>query len=212
MLNDVVTIERKHTNAAATLFDRVIHDRKSKFIVTISGEVGTGKCEIAHELGRKLIEAGISVKLLHMDSYYHIPPSERLEWRKKHGLEKIGYDEYDWKTINHNIDDFRMNKKSVLPLVDLFTQKVDQLHTDFNGIEILVIEGLYSIRINQSDLRVFIELTYEDTWEEQKETHKEVLDDFRMEVLAHEHKAVQSLKSLADFYIDFDTAGEIFHL
>ena len=212
MLNDVVTIEKKHTNAATTLFDRVIHDRKSKFIVTISGEVGTGKCEIAHELGRKLIEKGISVKLLHMDNYYIIPPLERLEWRKKHGLEKIGYDEYDWKTINHNIDDFRMSKKSVIPVVDLFTQKVDQLHTDFNGIEVLIIEGLYSIRINQSDLRVFIELTYEDTWDEQKETHKEVLDDFRMEVLKHEHKAFQSLKGLADFYIDFDTAGETFHL
>jgi uridine kinase len=212
MLNDVVTIEKKHTNAAITLFDRVLRDRKTKFIVTISGEVGAGKCEIAHELGRKLLEAGISVKLLHMDNYYHIPPLERLEWRKKNGLEKIGYDEYDWKTINHNIDDFRMSKKSVLPVVDLFTQKVDQLHTDFNGIEILVIEGLYSIRINQSDLRVFIELTYEDTWDEQMVTHKEVLDDFRMEVLKHEHKAVQSLKGLADFYIDFDTAGEIFHL
>jgi|APDOM4702015159_1054818.scaffolds.fasta_scaffold04498_1 uridine kinase len=212
MLNDVVTIEKKHTNAANTLYDRVIRDRKTKFIVTISGEVGTGKCEIAHELGRKLIEQGISVKLLHMDNYYHIPPLERLEWRKKQGLEKIGYDEYDWDKINKIIDDFRMNKKSVIPVVDLFTQKVDQLHTDFKDIEILIIEGLYSIRINQSDLRVFIELTYEDTWDEQKLTHKEVLDDFRMEVLAHEHKAVQSLKGLADFYIDFDTANEIFHL
>jgi uridine kinase len=105
-----------------------------------------------------------------------------------------------------------MNKKSVLPVVDLFTQQVDQLQTDFKGIEVLIIAGLYSIKINQSDLRVFIELTYEDTWEEQELTHKEVLDDFRMEVLKHEHKAVQSLKNLADFYIDFDTAGEIFHL
>jgi len=212
MLNDVVTIEKKHTNAATTLFDRVIRDRKPKFIVTISGEVGTGKCEIAHELGRKLIDSGISVKLLHMDNYYHIPPLERHAWRIKNGLEKIGYDEYDWNKVNSNIDDFRMNKTSVLPVVDLFTQKVDQLHTDFEGIEVLIIEGLYSIRINQSDLRVFIELTYEDTWEEQMLTHKEVLDDFRLEVLKHEHKAVQSLKPLADFYIDFDTAGEIFHL
>jgi uridine kinase len=212
MLNDVVTIEKKHTNAAITLYDRVIRDRKTKFIVTISGEVGTGKCEIAHELGRKLIEAGISVKLLHMDNYYHIPPLKRQEWRKKNGLEKIGYDEYDWNTINKNIDDFRMNKKSVMPVVDLFTQKVDQLHTDFNGIDVLIISGLYSIRINQSDLRVFIELTYEDTWDEQMVTHKEVIDDFRMEVLKQEHKAVQSLKGQADFYIDFDTAGEIFHL
>ena len=212
MLNDVVTIEKKHTNAATTLFDRVIRDRKTKFIVTISGEVGTGKCEIAHELGRKLIEAGISVKLLHLDNYYIIPPLERVEWRKANGLEKIGYDEYDWNTVNQNIDDFRMNKKSAMPIVDLFTQRVDQLHTDFQGIDILIIAGLYSIRINQSDLRVFIELTYEDTWDEQQITHKEILDDFRLEVLKHEHKAVQSLKPLADFYIDFDTAGEIFHL
>ncbi|MEI6061584.1 MAG: uridine kinase [Bacteroidota bacterium] len=211
MLNDVVTIEKKHTNAASTLFDRVVRDRKIKFIVTISGEVGTGKCEIAHELGRILIEKGISVKLLHMDNYYHIPPRARQEWRKQN-IDKIGYDEYDWNTINQNIDDFRMNRESVLPVVDLFTQKVDKLHTDFDGIEVLIIEGLYSIRINQSDLRVFIELTYEDTWDEQAITHKEVLDEFRMEVLKYEHKAVQSLKNLADFYIDFDTAGEIFHL
>jgi uridine kinase len=99
-----------------------------------------------------------------------------------------------------------------MPIVDLFTQKVDQLYTDFNGIEVLIIAGLYSIRINQGDLRVFIELTYEDTWEEQILTQKEVLDDFRIEILKHEHKAVQSLKSLADFYIDFDSAGAIFHL
>jgi uridine kinase len=212
MLNDVVTIGRKHTNAASTLFDRVMRDRKVKYIVSISGEVGAGKCEIAHELGRKLIDSGISVKLLHMDNYYHIPPLERHEWRIKNGLEKIGYEEYDWDQINRNLDEFRMDRKSVLPLVDLFTQKVDRLYTDFKGIEVLIIEGLYSIKINQSDLRVFIELTYEDTWEEQMTTHKEVLDDFRMEVLKHEHKAVQSLKSQADFYIDFDTAGEIFHL
>ena len=212
MLNDVVTIEKKHTNAAITLFDRVIRDRKTKFIVAISGEVGTGKCEIAHELGRLLIKEDISVKLLLLDNYYHIPPLERMEWRKKNGLEKIGYDEYDWNTVNRNIDDFRMNKKSVMPIVDLFTQKVDQLHTDFKGIEVLIIAGLYSIHISQSDLRVFIELTYEDTFEEQAITHKEVMDDFRMEVLKQEHKAVQSLKPLADFYIDFDTAGEIFHL
>ncbi len=212
MLNDVVTIEKKHTSAASTLYDRVVRDRKPKFIVSISGEVGTGKCEIAHELGRKLIEDGISVKLLHMDNYYFIAPRDRQEWRKKNGLANIGYDEYDWKYVNRNIDDFRMDLKSIVPVVDLFTQKVDQLHTDFKGIEVLIIEGLYSIKINQSDLRVFIELTYEDTWQEQNMTHKEKLDEFRLEVLKQEHKAVQSLKSQADFYIDFDTAGEIFHL
>jgi uridine kinase len=147
-----------------------------------------------------------------MDNYYLVPPLERQEWRKNNGLDKIGYFEYNWDLINRNIDDFRLNRSSVLPVVDLFTQKVDQLTTDFNEIEVLIIEGLYSIRINQADLRVFIELTFEDTWEEQLKTRKEVIDDFRLQVLKHEHTAVQSLKPYADFYIDFDTAGEIFHL
>ena len=212
MLNDVVIIEKKHTNAAKTLFDRVMRDIKPKFIISISGEVGTGKCEIAHELARLLIESGKQVKLLLLDNYYFVAPKERNQWREKHGLANIGYDEYNWNLVNSNIDDFRMNKKSIMPVVDLFTQQVDQLHTDFDGIDVLIIAGLYSIKINQSDLRVFIELTYEDTWDEQKYTRKEVLDQFRVEILKHEHKAVQSLKPLADFYIDFDTAGEIFHL
>jgi uridine kinase len=212
MLNDVVTISKKHTNAAQTLFERLMREKKPKFIVTISGEVGAGKCEIAHELGRLLVDAGLRIKLLHLDNYYFIPPLERQEWRMKNGLDKIGYDEYDWDTVNLNIDDFRFDRPSVLPMVDLFTHKVDHLHTDFAGTEVLIVEGLYSIRINQSDLRVFIELTYEETWEDQLNAHKEVLDDFRLQVLEHEHKAVQSLKKLADFYIDFDTAGEIFHL
>jgi len=211
MLNDVVTIKKKHEDAATTLFDRVMLDRGEKYIIAISGEVGVGKCEIAHVLGRKLVQEAIHVKLLHMDNYYIIPPLERMEWRKKNGIDKIGFEEYDWHKINSILDDFMNNRKSVIPIVDLFTQQVDQLHTDFNGIEVLIIEGLYSIRVAQANLRVFIELTYKDTWEEQMMTQKEVLDDFRIEVLKREHTVVQSLNKTADFYIDFDNSDEAFH-
>jgi len=212
MLNDVLKIEKKHENAAATLFDRVMHDHTPKFIVAISGEVGAGKCEIAHVLGRKLIAEGISVKLMHMDNFYKIPPLERIYWRKQNGLDKIGAEEYDWDKINVVLEDFLESRTSVIPVVDLFTQQVDQLHTDLKGIDILIIEGLYSIKLKQANLRVFIELTYEETWDEQMLAGKEKIDAFRLEVLKQEHRAVQSLKKLADFYIDFDTAGETFHL
>lgn len=212
MLNDILIIEKKHENAANTLFERVMQTHTSKFIVAISGEVASGKSEIAHALGRKLIAEGISVKLLHMDNFYKIPPLERTYWRKQNGVDKIGYDEYDWDKINKVLDDFKENRESELPIVDLFTQRVDELHTDFNGIEFLIIEGLYSIKINQANLRVFIELTYEETWDEQMLAGKEKIDAFRLEVLKQEHKAVQSLKKSADFYIDFDTDGETFHL
>lgn len=211
MLNDVLIIEKKHENAATTLFDRVMQSYHHKFVLAISGEVGAGKCEVAHVLGRKLIAEGISVKLIHMDNFYKIPPLERTYWRKQNGVEKIGAEEYEWDKIHKVIEDFHKSEDTVIPVVDLFTQKVDELHTDFKGIDVLIVEGLYSIKLDEANLKVFIELTYEETWDEQLITGKEKIDAFRIEVLKQEHKAVQSLKKLADFYIDFETPGE-FHL
>lgn len=48
MLGDVLLIEEKHRQAAAEIMDQMPADRKSKFIVAISGESGSGKSELAH--------------------------------------------------------------------------------------------------------------------------------------------------------------------
>jgi uridine kinase len=212
MLNDTININKKHEEAAVAIYDRIQPVLKSKYIVTISGEVASGKCEIAQVLARLFKNDGLKVKILHMDDYYLIPPDERTEWRKKHGIDKIGYDEYDWKRINQNVDDFKTNLKSSLPCVDLITLQVDELITDFNGIDILIINGLYSIMLDKAHLRVFVELTYKETLKEQKAEKKEEMDAFRMKVLEREHKVVQSLKPLAEFYVDFDNSLEAFHL
>ncbi|MBL7906623.1 MAG: hypothetical protein JNL22_16505 [Bacteroidales bacterium] len=211
MLNDILLLNKKHENAAQTILEKVMEERKGKYIITISGEVETGKCEVAHMLGRLLKKQGLKTKLLNMDNYYKIPPAERTEWRKKHGIESVGYEEYDWDMINKNLNDFRIGDKSTYPCFDLFTGEMDAIQTNFKGIDILVVEGLYSVKIEGANLKVFIENTYHETMEEQKISGKEELDEFRMLVLEREHQVVQSLKPLADFYLDFDTASEIFH-
>lgn len=211
MLNDILLLNKKHENAAQTIYERVKDELTDKYIISISGEVETGKAEVAHMLGRILRKERIRVKLLHMDNYYKIPPLERTAWRKRHGIESVGYDEYDWETINRNLQGFKQGKLTTIPCVDLFTGQIDQLTTNFQGISVLIIEGLYSVKIEEANLKVFIENTYHDTLEEQKLSGKEELDDFRMQVLEREHKVVQSLKPLAGFYLDFDTASEIFH-
>lgn len=211
MLNDILLLNKKHENAARTIFERVENELTDKYIISISGEVETGKAEVAHMLGKLLKNEGKRVKLLHMDNYYKIAPLERTDWRKRHGVESVGFDEYDWEMVNRNLKGFMENKLTTIPCVDLFTGQIDQLTTNFAGINILIIEGLYSVKIPEASLKVFIESTYHDTLEEQKMSGKEELDEFRMEVLEREHKVVQSLKPLADFYLDFDTASEIFH-
>ena len=211
MLNDILIINQAHEKAAKTIFDKVMEERKAKYIITITGEVGVGKCEVSHVLGKLLKNEGIMVKIIHMDDYYKIPPAMRTDWRKKHGVRRVGYEEYNWEVINRNLNDFRNNRESELPSVDLMNDQVDKIITNFNQIDLLIINGLYSIKIDSANLKVFIDLTYKETFDEQKATGKEPMDEFRLKVLQREHEVVQTLKSEADFYVDFDMGNDLFH-
>ncbi len=132
-------------------------------------------------------------------------PLERTEWRKQHGIQTaVGYTEYDWDTIYKNLEDFRNSKPSTMPCVDLVTEQVDQLTTDFKGIDMLIIDGLYAIKTEGVDLRIFIELTYHETKKAQVVRGKEPQNDYRMQVLEREHQVVQSLKEKADLLINMD--------
>lgn len=202
MLGDVLLIEDKHRLAGEAIIQKILERKKDKFMIAISGESGSGKSELAHVIAKGLRKHGIMAKPIHIDNYYRIHPLERTEWRKKNGIENVvGYGEYDWDTIYQNIDDFKNNRKSTMPCVDLVTEQIDQLTTDFNGIDMLVIDGLYAIKTEGADLRVFLELTYHETKKAQVVRGKEPQNDYRMAVLEQEHRMVQELKPKADILI-----------
>jgi uridine kinase len=214
MLNDLITVTPQHENAAKLILDKIVEKRfgleSEKMMITISGEVGSGKSTVSVILARLLKKKNIRAKILDLDDYYKIPPLERRQWRIKHGISSIGYDEYNWDKLKQNIADFYMSRTSVLPCVDLITGYVDELKTNFAGVEMLIINGLYSLKLEQADVKVFIELTYDETLAAQKYSQKENLDNYRLQVMKREHEVVQSLKSHADFYIDFEQS--MFHL
>lgn len=202
MLGDVLLISEKHKNVAKKILEKILKEKKEKYIVAISGESGSGKTELAHVLAKMLRKEGIFAKPIHIDNYYKIHPFERTEWRKDHGIENaVGLNEYDWDTIYKNIDDFKNNKKSTMPCIDLVTEQVDSLTTDFKGIEMLIIDGLYAINTDGVDLGVFIELTYHDTKKAQIVRGKEPQNVYRMKVLEREHQVVQSIKPKAQLLI-----------
>jgi len=202
MLGDVLLIEDKHRKAGEAIIQKILESKRDKFMIAISGESGSGKSELAHVIAKGLRKHGIMAKPIHIDNYYRIHPLERTEWRKKNGIENVvGYGEYDWDTIYRNIDDFKNNRKSTMPCVDLVTEQIDQLTTDFNGIDMLVIDGLYAIKTEDVDLRVFLELTYHETKKAQVVRGKEPQNEYRMAVLEQEHKMVQALKPKADILI-----------
>jgi len=207
MLGDVLLIQETHKKAAAEIKEYMQKDLESKpkgykYIVAISGESGAGKSELSHSLAKLLKEDAIRVKVLHADNYYIVPPLLRNEWRKTHGIESIGIDEYDWNLIHQNIREFKEGREAMMPCIDIIPEQIDKLITDFKKVDMLVIDGLYAIKTDHVDMRVFIDLTYHETKMTQIIRGKEPMNEYRAKVLEREHQNVISLKPLADLIVN----------
>lgn len=207
MLGDILIIQEKHKKAGAQIVEKILKQKKDKFILAISGESGSGKTELAHVIAKDLRKHGIFAKPVHSDNFYNTHPLKRRKWRTKEGIENVvGYNEYLWDDIERVIDDFKNDRISEMPCVDLVTEQVDKLTTDFREVDILIVDGLYAIKTKDIDLRIFIDLTYLETKDKHTKDSrgKEVMDEERWATLAQEHKMVVSLKPLADLIIDKD--------
>jgi uridine kinase len=200
MLGDILLITDEHRRVGGEIVERLRRIEVEKYILAIGGESGSGKSELAHVISRQLKDTGQLAKILHIDNYYKVSPTQRTAWRKEHGIESIGLNEYDWDLIDRNIQEFREGKKAILPCIDLLTDQEDKLITNFAGIKFLIVEGLYPLKANV-DLRIFIDLTYHETKRAQLLRGKEPQNEFRFQVLQREHEVIQSLRPLADLIV-----------
>jgi len=199
MIGDVLLIEQKHERVARELAAR-IRPHRERLVVAIGGESGSGKSEIAETLRKVLRNEEIRVKILHLDNYYIVAPSDRTAHRRKHGMNAVGLHEIDWDLLEENIESFRQGRPTTIPFLDLYTDQEDKLVTDFKNIDLLIVEGLYACNA-PADIRVFIDLTYHDTKRAQLKRKKEKVDKLRYQVLEKEHEAVQSLRPKSDYLV-----------
>jgi len=207
MLGDILLIQEKHKKAGALIIEHILKHKTSRMIVAISGESGSGKSELTHVIAKGLRAHGIFAKPFHTDNYYNTDPLLRRAWRSEKGIENVvGYGEYLWDEIHATIEDFKQGKKSEMPCVDLVTEQVDRLITDFSTVDMLIVDGLYAIKLDEPDLRIFIDLTYLETKEKHSKDSrgKEVMDEVRWATLEQEHKMAQALKPRADIVINKD--------
>ncbi|MCF6331921.1 MAG: hypothetical protein L3J11_01440 [Draconibacterium sp.] len=207
MLGDILLINDLHKKAAKSIYEFLLKEISLKkkgyrFIIAISGESGAGKSEISHSLAVLLKKGERRVKILHTDNYYKISPDLRNKWRKEHGIKNVGTSEYDWKLLNRNIREFKEGREALMPCVDIVSKQIDKLITNFSDIDILVVDGLYAIKIKNIDLRVYIDLTYHETKKNRGVRGKEIIDEFRFEVLEMEHKNMLALKPKADLIVN----------
>lgn len=203
MHGDVMIFKEKHKRLGKEISERLINFNKEKYIISISGESGTGKSELAYMTSYYLKKQKIYAKILHIDNYYTITPNKRKVWRKENGMENVGLNEINWEMLNENIKAFKEGKKASLPFIDLLTNQVDILTTDFCNIRILIIEGLYSLQA-EADLKIFIDSTFEMVKDAQIARGKEEISEYRFKILKREHEVIESIKDRADIIITTD--------
>ena len=201
MLEDVLLIEEKHKIAAVEILTKFDIHMKNRYVIALSGESGSGKSELAHMIARNLKKHQILAKVIHTDNYYKIEPKLRKKWRKEHGVNEVGLEEYDWKAIEKTIHEFKNGDKAHLPCIDLITDQIDDLITSFAEIRVLILEGLFAIN-TPADIKIFIDLTYHETKKAQQLRGKEPLNQLRFDVLEREHQVISKLKQFATIIIN----------
>ncbi|HRY33081.1 MAG TPA: hypothetical protein P5531_08975 [Bacteroidales bacterium] len=203
MTGDILLLTDTHHRLAAEITEKLRAAAKKRWMIAISGESGSGKSELSYAIARRLKDNGLKAKIIHSDNFYVTHPDDRLRIRLERGIEKsVGPGEYDWESIRKVLQAFRKRKTVAMPCVDLLTNQVDTLFTDFSDISVLILDGLYAIKAPGFDLRIFIDLTYHDTKKAQLLRGKEQPDMNRMKVLEAEHRAVRALKPKANILID----------
>jgi uridine kinase len=200
MVGDVLLMNCKHMELAAKLASIAVNHPKKRISISIGGESGSGKSEVAEALRNKLRAKGLWVKILHLDNYYKVSPDKRNEHRKAQGMGAVGIHEINWEQVNSNADAFYAGNLTPMPYLDLFTNQKDLLYSNLKKIDILLIEGLYACHY-PSDIGVFIDLSYNETRKAQVTRKKEEMNSFRLQVLEKERDEVLKTRYMADYFV-----------
>jgi len=206
MIGDKLIIQRKHTERAAELCQDLTPLIRDGYTISVAGESGAGKSELASEMSRLFNESGIPSGILQQDDYFVFPPSTNHEMRRRN-IDQVGPYEVKLDFLDANLRNFKRGENPIYKPLTIFSE--DRLTTeafDASQLAVLIAEGTYTSLLKFIDYRVFIDRDYRHTLEDRKRRARDKFDAFIMDVLEREHQIISKHKTLADAIIstEFD--------
>ena len=91
MIKEEIEIKKEYAKLGAQICNTVLPlaRLKDKTVVAVCGESGSGKTVTAKSLKMQLRDNGVSSCILHLDSYFKLPPTDNHKQRLA-GLEWVG--------------------------------------------------------------------------------------------------------------------------
>ncbi|MFQ5543849.1 MAG: hypothetical protein ACE5FY_05810 [Nitrospiria bacterium] len=206
MRGDKIIVEAHLEKAAKKIVEIILPQIRSndgKYSLSVAGESGSGKSEIATAIVSELETHGIQSLILQQDDYYVYPPRTNDLARRK-DIHWVGIQEVRLDLLDQNLIAF-LEGKSVIekPLVIYNEDTITTERLAVKDARVVIADGTYTTCLKHLKTRTFIDRNYNDTraHREKRNRHKSELDKFTSQVLKIEHEIVSKHKALADIIV-----------
>lgn len=207
MIGDKLVIEPHHTERGAEICEFLKNQELDRYCVSVAGESGAGKTELAYEITRQLLEVGIGTEIIQQDDYFVFPPKTNHEMRRRN-IEQVGPFEVKLDFLDSNLRSYKRGECPIYkPLVIFDEDRITAVEMDLIDVKVVIVEGTYTSLLNFVDLRVFINRDYHQTLDARKRRARDKFEPFLIDVLEREHNIIKHHKSRANLIIPpgFDT-------
>lgn len=215
MQGDVLLTRQYHKKSAKKLANILvddIHSTPSKYVISISGESGSGKTEITEELLKLLNENGIPSVTIHQDDYFRHPPQTNCQMRRKN-ISLVGRSEVKMHLLNRHIQRFKdpLTLKFQKPLVYFKENRIGKETIKCRDAKVLILDGTFTGFLKHVDKKIFLSRNYKDTQRTRQLRKRDPIDEFTGKILKIEHTIISKQKKIANIVINKNYVLSICH-
>jgi uridine kinase len=205
MIGDKLVISNYHRQAAVLIYEQIcllLEKSEKPLAITVAGESGSGKSEIAVVLASLIDEAGFKALILQQDDYFVYPPRTNHEKRIE-AISWVGLQEVKLGLIDQHLEQIKTgsDKCLVKPLVHYDRDEIIQEKLSIDNVKVAIAEGTYTTSLKNADFKAFIDRTYLQTKKARLARSREKYSPFIEQVLSIEHKIIAGHKPMADLVI-----------
>jgi len=174
------------------------------YFLSISGESGCGKSTLSIALKEVLNKQGIKSHIIHMDDYFHLPPTSN-HLQRLDDINHVGPQEVDLALMQQHLAAIKSGATEIIkPLIHYKEndKRKEIFYTE--GLQVIIVEGTYVALLEELDCRIFMLRTYRDTKENRMNRARDPISPFIEEVLQIEHSIIKQHQRLANLLVDLD--------
>jgi uridine kinase len=204
MKGDILIIGEHHRKAAKKAVALLLPEIKetiNKYVITVAGESGAGKSEIAASIADELDRRNFKCFVFQQDDYFVYPPKTNASKREEN-IKWVGMQEVKLDLLDKELAMIKNGIENITkPLVIFDEDRIDSEEVNFKDIDILIAEGTFTTALKTVDCKVFIDRDINDTREARKKRAREKQDEFLEKILTIEHEIISKHKEMADIVI-----------